>query len=176
MQNNLDANQAKCIHGKLERGNKSVPERTIKWQNKPHTGVGRQSTSNIILGSPGVRNEFKDRLSPKAAWKLLFTFDMLMTIVEMTNKKINSVKRSLPERVLDDGRITFLHSTNACAILALIGIIYWRGLLGQAKHKIDKLFHNLSGSPIFGATMSKNRFRFLMSHISFDDFASRNRR
>ena len=72
---NVDANQAKCIHGKLERGNKSVPERTIKWQNKLPTGVDRQSTSNIILGSPGIRNEFKNRLSPKAAWELFFTFD-----------------------------------------------------------------------------------------------------
>ena len=105
-----------------------------------------------------------------------FLFDILMTIVEMTNKKIDSGKRSLPQRVLDDGRITFVHSTNASEILAFIGLIYWRGLLGQAKGKIDKLFHNLSGSPIFGATMSKNRFRFLMSHISFDDFASRDRR
>ena len=153
-----------------------MPERKIKWQNKPPTGVGRQSTSNIILGSPGVPNEFKDRLSPKATRELFFTFDILMTIVEMTSKKVDSVKRSLPQRVLDDGRITFLHSTNASEILAFIGLIYWRGLLGQAKHKIDKLFHNLSGSPIFGATMSKNRFRFLMSHISFDDLASRDRR
>ena len=69
---NVIANQAKCIYGKLERGNKSEPERTIKWQNKPPTSVGRQSISNIILGSPGVRNEFKDRLPPKAAWELFF--------------------------------------------------------------------------------------------------------
>ena len=94
----------------------------------------------------------------------------------MANKKLDLVKRCLPQRALDHGRITFLHSTNASEILAFIGLNYWRGLLGQAKHKIDKLFHNSSGSPIFGATMSKNRFRFLMSHISFDDFASRDRR
>ena len=58
-------------------------------------------------------------------------------------------------------------------------LIYWRGLLGQAKHKIDKLFHSLSGSRIwlgFGATMTKNRSRFLMSHISLDDFACRDGR
>ena len=54
-------------------------------------------------------------------------------------------------------------------MLAVIGLIYLRRLLGLASHNIKILFNNLTGNPIFGATMSKNRFKFLLSHISFDD-------
>ena len=51
-------------------------------------------------------------------------------------------------------------------MLAVIGLIYLRGLLGLASHNIEILFNNLTGNPIFGATMSKNRFKFFLSHIS----------
>ena len=87
----------------------------------------------------------------------------------MTNKKISKVRNELPKNILDDNRYTFLHLTSAFKMLAVIGLIYLRGLLGLASHNIEILLNNLTRNPIFGATMGKNRFKFLLSHISFDD-------
>ena len=48
-----------------------------------------------------------------------------------------------------------------------------RGLLGQAHQGTNAMFHEIFGNPVFSATMSRNRFKFLIAHISFDDHTSR---
>ena len=48
-----------------------------------------------------------------------------------------------------------------------------RGLLGQAHQGTNAMFHEIFGNPVFGATMSRNRFEFLIVCISFDDHTSR---
>ena len=58
-------------------------------------------------------------------------------------------------------------------VLALIGMIYMRGLLGQALQGTNAMFYEIFGNPVFGATMSRNRFEFLIVYISFDDHTSR---
>ena len=47
-----------------------------------------------------------------------------------------------------------------------------RGLLGQAHQGTNAMFHKIFGNPVFSATMSWNRFKFLIAHISFDDHTS----
>ena len=47
-----------------------------------------------------------------------------------------------------------------------------RGLLGQAHQGTNTMFHEIFGNPVFTATMSRNRFKFLIAHISFDDHTS----
>ena len=59
-------------------------------------------------------------------------------------------------------------STHGSKIDALFGLMYFRGILGVNLHMTDRLFSNDSHF-IFGAIMSKNRFRFLIDHICFND-------
>ena len=59
---------------------------------------------------------------------------------------------------------------------ALIGIIYLRGLLGLNDHRASLLFSDKYGHHVFGGTMSRNRFKFLMTCITFDDGDTRNER
>ena len=84
------------------------------------------------------------------------------------------MRSGLSQQILNDSKYSFLHDTSTSEMLAFVGMIYSRGLLGLANHTVDVLFNNTTGNPIFGATMSKNRF--LLSHISFDDTATRPRR
>ena len=75
--------------------------------------------------------------------------------------------------------ITFVpYTKNTCSseILAFIGLLYLRGLLGVNNHDVAILFNDLTGNPVFWATMSKNRFKFLFSNISFDNFETRTQR
>ena len=108
--------------------------------------------------------------------QLFFTLDILAIIVELTNKKIAFVRSGLSQQILNDSKYPFLYDISTSEMLAFVGMIYLRGLLGRANHAVDVLFNNMTGNPIFGVTMSKNRFKFLLSHSSFDDIATRRRR
>ena len=74
----------------------------------------------------------------------------MTVIVDMINKKISKVRNELPKNILDDNRYTFFHLTSTFEMLAVI----WVNLF--ASHNVEILFNNLTGNPIFGATMSKN--------------------
>ena len=43
-------------------------------------------------------------------------------------------------------------------VLALIGMIYLRGLLEQAHQSTNAMFYEIFGNPLFSATMSRSRF------------------
>ena len=47
--------------------------------------------------------------------------------------------------------------------------VHYRGMMNQSLEKVSHLFDSAIAHPIFGATMSRNRFKFLISHLSFDD-------
>ena len=49
--------------------------------------------------------------------------------------------------------------------------MYLRGLLVMSLQRVDYLFSDDKGHFAFGAIMSKNRFKFLLSHITFDDYS-----
>ena len=59
-------------------------------------------------------------------------------------------------------------------IYALIGIIYFRGLLGLNNHLHEILFSEKAGHPVFAATMSQNRFKLLIQSIMFDEKRTEN--
>ena len=54
-------------------------------------------------------------------------------------------------------------------MLALIGMIYLQGLLGQPHQSTNAMFHKIFGNPVFNATKSRNRLKFLIAHILFDN-------
>ena len=58
--------------------------------------------------------------------------------------------------------------TGRVEIKALFGLMYFRRILGANLHMTDRPFSN-DGHLVFGAMMSKNRFRFLKGHICFDN-------
>ena len=43
-------------------------------------------------------------------------------------------------------------------------------------HDVAILYNDLTGNPVFGATMSNNRFKCLFFNISFDDFKTKTQR
>ena len=48
-----------------------------------------------------------------------------------------------------------------------------RGLLEQAHQSTNAKFYEIFGNPVFNATKSRNRFKFLIAYISFDDHITR---
>ena len=54
-----------------------------------------------------------------------------------------------------------------------VGMIYMRGLLEKVHQSTNAMFYEIFDNPVFNATMSRNRFKFLIAHISFDDHIAR---
>lgn len=101
---------------------------------------------------------------------------MLLRVVERTNTRISRLREGYTDEILSDSRYSFLGESSEQEMAAFIGLIYMRGLLNLNTHDTDVLFNDTTGHPVFGATMSKNRFKFLMQNIKFDDAETRPRR
>lgn len=155
---------------------KNDPGVKIKWTNIPPPANGRQDRANVITGRVGVRGAARSADKPRKAWELFFSREMLLHIVEHTNNRIQNLKQRYREEILRDSRYSFLGDTSEQEILAFIGLMYMRGLLSLNSHDVSVLFNDKTGHPVFGATMSKNRFKFLLQNISFDDSETRPQR
>ena len=160
----------------MQTGKRKNEGKTIRWSNSRPCTAGCQNAANIISGNTGVKTEYRSILDSRKAWELFFTPDMLSLIVMYTNIKITSVQTKFLARSSDHSYDSCMKNTTASEILAFIGLMYLRGLLVWTNHDVNILFNDLSGRRIFGATMSKNRFKFLFAHISFDDHTTRPQR
>ena len=91
-------------------------------------------------------------------------------IANCTNAQINETMESLRQsnNFNESSKYTWVKKTSKDEIDALFGLMYFRGILGVNLHMTDRLFSNDSHF-VFGAIMSKNRFRFLKGHICFDN-------
>ena len=72
----------------------------------------------------------------------------------------------------ESSKYTRVKKTDRVEIDALFELMYFRGILGVNLHITDRLFSS-DIYFIFGAIMSKNRFRFLKVHICFDNLQKR---
>jgi hypothetical protein len=99
------------------------------------------------------------------------------TIVECTSIKIGRCIAKLPENfVAENSKYSFMRETTVAEMYALIGLYLYRGLYKLNTISIDKLFSNKFGPPLFSATMSRNRFTFIVANLSFDNVATRDER
>ena len=57
---------------------------------------------------------------------------------------------------------------------ALFDLMYFRGLLELVL--FESLFSDTQGHYMFSAVMSKNRFKFSLSHLTFNDYQDRQER
>ena len=90
-----------------------------------------------------------------------------------TNKRIEEIIQGIIDK---DGKMyAQIKVTTIIEMKAFIGLMYYRGLYGQNNHRLDMLFSE-HGAPVFSATMSRMRFQFILAHLCFDDYLSRDRR
>ena len=119
--------------------------------------------------SNGVENELQ-------AFQLFFTDEILDIIVSHTNKRIDASIGEIPPDTLQNGKYPHLKLVDRIDVLSVIGLMYLRGLYGLNKHDVRTMFSHDRGIPIFGATMSRLWFLFIMRHFSFDDVNTREQR
>ena len=156
--------------------NKKDKKKAIHFSNIPQKITGRQKACNIIPNKPGVAASFRNTQAERDAFELFFTKAMVEDIVISTNKRIEQTIAVVGEERLASNKYSHVKLVDTTDILALFGLMYMRGLYGLNTHTIDLLLSDRKGIPIFSATMSRYRYKFIIKHICFDDFESRNER
>ena len=90
-----------------------------------------------------------------------------------TNEKVESFRQTVDPKIFEGNKCAYLKETNVVETYAFFGLVYARCLQGKNSVRMELLFSENYEHSIFSATVSKNRFNFLFSKISFDDFETR---
>ena len=115
---------------------------------------------NINKDNTDVMEVVKDKIF-FASLDAFFTKILLDMIVIETNQKLRDTMIQL-ETALEANncsRYGYVRLKNPSEILALIGM---RGLLWQSNQNTNAMFLELLANSVFSATMSRNRFQFLI--------------
>ena len=144
----------------------------IWWSSKHPVANGRQWKCDTISGrtsclAPDSRANNIENIED--TFHLYFDNDIMDKIVDCTNTRINETIARLQrsDNFNESSKYSWVKKTDRVEIDALFGLMYFRGILGVNVHMTDRLFSNDSHF-VFGAIMSKNRFRFLKGNIYFD--------
>ena len=101
----------------------------------------------------------------------LFFDDKIMDmIVHNTNNKIREILSRLRNNhpaFINSNKNPYVKETDHIEMNALSRLMHLRKLLGMNLQRVDYLFAD-EVYYAFGSIMSKNRFKFLLSHITFD--------
>ncbi|XP_050315802.1 uncharacterized protein LOC126750275 [Anthonomus grandis grandis] len=133
-----------------------------KWRKHPGNSQVRTSALNIIKFLPGVKGNAKGLKFAAEIWSLFFTNEMLQVIVDNTNIYIGMCNLHPNKR---SARPTDIE------LKALIGLLYIIcSMPKNSRVNASDLFRtNGTSMEIFRLTMSRERFRFLLQYIRFDN-------
>lgn len=73
---------------------------TYRFTNKPCVNVGRRNRANVMTAPHGVREQARNTESPRSAFELFFSLDMIQNIVMNTNYNINQTVHTITPEVI----------------------------------------------------------------------------
>lgn len=150
------------------RGRKYIgQDNTVWWEMPSDTETARTHAleESRKLSLPYCNDIF---ISKQAAFKRLFSSDIIDNIVWETNRKANEVN----QRKGISQKIRFWKDTNAEEIYAFIGILIRAAAEKCNSVHVKDLFHK-SYIPFYRAVMSQKRFEQIYRFLRFDDSRTR---
>lgn len=134
-----------------------------KWKFVEPIQTVRTRRENIVTHLPGTKGAAKQANTPLKAWQCFFSDEVLQKIVDYTNIYIDIIKNNYT-------RDRDAKNTNLEEMKALIGLLYYAGVLKSSHLHTDELWNDDgTGVQIFRCGMSQQRFRFLLRALRFDD-------
>ena len=106
------------------------------------------------------------------SFNLLFDDEIFDLLKRETNIYIGSKLEKLrdqKEHLFESSKYPYSCEISLLEIRALIGFLYFCGLYRINHHKIDILFSDKAGPPIFSSIFSRNRAKILLASLSFID-------
>lgn len=167
-QRRTDLNDVPLIY--IRQGYYLSKNGAIKWSIEEPPRSVRTRRHNIIRELPGPINEAKDALTPLDCWALMFPDNVIEQIVVYTNTYIAAIQNKF-QRERD------CLPTGLIELKGLLGLLYYFGKLrGAHLNTKDYWATDGTGSDIAIATMSRQRFHFLLRCLRFDDISTREQR
>ena len=151
------------------------PSFDITWTNQIQNRAGRPRACELIQGPVcEVHDSAKNAKKELQCWELYMSEDILNKIIKHTNENIQEAIDAL--RITQQtSKNTHFYLTDNVEIKALFGLMYFRGLEGKSGHKSSRLWQKGVGHPVFGAVMSRSRFKFLLGRLRFENHIVKNR-
>ena len=160
--------KVKKMKGIIESKNKK-DTLTFKFTNqRPTYEQGRTRRADVVKGKPGPMTKAKETNKPIDAFEKFLTPVMIDMILVNTNRKIEKVLALVPEDKIQEYRY-FMRTTSTEELRAFFGLMLYRGMYSLNNYSTETLFSEQFGPPIFGATMSRARYFFILRCLSFDD-------
>lgn len=154
------------------------------WQRYPEkcqvfNHQGRRPRQDVMTSEPlTVKPQYAVKTNIYDCFEIFFPKHIRSIIVEKTNQKISTARRRIAQRrpeLLATYRTT-IKDLDDHELMAVIGLMYARGEENKTKKDVSSLWNSATGLPIYGATMCRNRFSFLMRSLCFDEIATREER
>ena len=139
-----------------------------KWTTDLPTKANDKDVEQISY-QPHSIGEAMNAKTALEAWTLLLSDSLLEKVVQHTNEEIDAKLEKVIVQWYQD-------HTSLMEIKALLGIFYLCGIFKASKCNPEDLWSEKSGLIQFRATMSLNRFKFLVSCLRFDDKNTREQR
>ncbi|CAH2005995.1 unnamed protein product [Acanthoscelides obtectus] len=145
-------------------------KKTIWYKNYPMSKSSKSKIKNIIKILPGPKQCARDITDETSAFSKIFDDEMIEHIIHCTNLEISRVRENY-DRERDAKDVT------KTEMLAFIGLLFLSGSKKQNHtHFLELWTKDGTGSEIFRACMSYQRFLFLLANIRFDDKTTRHER
>lgn len=145
-------------------GNSTKSQNFDHWSN---TKPFRINLGSNNLRPPGVNVSPPLCISILDSWNLIIPDEIIDKIVTHTNQEITEKAAKYKERT------RYIAMTSRSEIRAFIGLLYMAGVMKDSHISVEELWSDMYGPPIFHATMTLSRFRFLTACIRFDDKITR---
>ena len=160
----------------IQKRNKDDEEKKIVWVNQPppdQNRRGRRPASNILNPDAGqVVGRARECVREIDCIELFISEDIQAFVVNEMNSKISSFIED------NQGKTGYQipDYTNIMEFKAFIGLWLARAFFEWNYTFTERLWNMSTSNPIFGAAMSKKRFKQLLRFLTFDDRSTRQER
>ena len=149
-------------------------KKRVKFYGKDGTVWSRNKSSastssvklNILFGQKRGPAAEITNMSPRKFFELFLTPEAMELILWHTNRKILSIQSRYPDQ-------RYTHTLTKEELYALFGVMIFAGVTKNSLLPVEDLFSELYAPPLFKATMSAMRFKFLIHCLRYDEWEKR---
>ena len=143
-------------------------DNTTMWFTSPDPNPNPVPAGLIRSRAAGASRNLID---PVSIFRNLITSELIDLILQFTNQRILTSRGSRSHMEAYETRVATREE-----IAALMGLLFFSGLMRTSMVRVEELWANSVGPAIFAATLSTNRFQFLLRALRFDDIDTRQQR
>ena len=130
----------------------------------------------MLRGAEEPREKTKAAKTAVEGFQLFITDEMMQNVFNNTNNNTRNFMTRFHYVLKKSSRYTYVKETDLIELKALIGLLYLRAALQLNIINTREIFFHESSHEIFAATMSYNRFAFLIHFLELDDKETRRQR